>query len=159
MPMFIPVTEDDAPLAEFLRQWLQQEQLSLQMVTDSGEAQRLASDQPPDFVILDLNLPAEGGLDILRHIRAKKTDLPVLMVTGASLAEGRVRLLDARADDSLAKHFAFAELATRIRGALRRGSRPGRAVPKAGDLEIDRVARAVQRGGRYRPQSQGICAA
>ncbi len=69
------------------------------------------------------------------------------MVTGASLAEDQVRLLDAGADDSLAKPFEFAELAARIRAVLRRGSRPGRAVLKVGDLEIDRVAHAVQRGG------------
>ena len=69
------------------------------------------------------------------------------MVTGASLAEEHVRLLDAGADDSLAKPFEFAELAARIRAVLRRGSRPGRAVLKIADLEIDRVAHAVQRGG------------
>jgi len=146
-PMRILVAEDDAPLADFLQQRLQQEQFSVQMVSDGGEAQRLASDQPYDFVILDLNSPAEGGLEVLRHIRAKKPDLPVLMVTPAGLAEERVRLLDAGADDSLAKPFAFAELAARIRAVLRRGSRPGRVVLKVGDLEIDRVAHAVQRGG------------
>src|SRR5580658_3602669 len=148
LPMRILVAEDDAPLAEFLYQRLQQEQFSVQMVADGGEAQRMASDQPYDFVVLDLNLlAAAGGLDVLRHIRAKKPDLPVLMVTAANVVEDRVRLLDAGADDSLAKPFAFAELAARIRAVLRRGSRPGRAVLKVDDLEIDRVAHAVQRGG------------
>jgi DNA-binding response OmpR family regulator len=118
------------------------------MVADSGETQRLASDQPYDFVILDLNLPAEAGLELLRNIRAKKPDLPVLVVTAANLAEERVRLLDAGADDYLARPFAFAELAARIRAVLRRGGRPARAVLKIGDLEIDRVAHAVQRGGQ-----------
>src|ERR1700720_1714228 len=145
--MRILVAEDDAPLAEFLHQRLQQEEFSAQMVADGGEAQRLAFDQPYDFVILDLNFPPEGGLDVLRNIRAKKPDLPVLMVTSANLAEERGRGLDAGADDSLAKPFSFAELAARIRAVLRRGSRPGRAVLKVGDLEIDRVAHAVQRGG------------
>jgi DNA-binding response OmpR family regulator len=146
--MRILVAEDDAPLAEFLHQRLQQEQFSVQMVSDGAEAQRLASDQPYDFVVLDLNSRPEGGLDVLRKIRAKKPDLPVLMVTGASQADERVRLLDAGADDSLAKPFAFAELAARIRAVLRRGSRPGRAVLKIADLEVDRVAHVVQRGGR-----------
>ncbi len=147
VPMRILVAEDDAPLAEFLHQRLQQEQFSVQMVSDGGEALRLASDQPYDFVILDLNQRPEGGLTVLRNIRAKKPDLPVLMVTGANLAEERVRLLDAGADDSLAKPFAFAELAARIRAVLRRGSRPGRAVLRIDDLEIDRVTHLVQRGG------------
>lgn len=146
--MRILVAEHDAPLAEFLHQRLQQEQFSVQMVADSGETQRLASDQTYDFVILDLNLPAEAGLELLRNIRAKKPDLPVLVVTAANLAEERVRLLDAGADDYLARPFAFAELAARIRAVLRRGGRPARAVLKIGDLEIDRVAHAVQRGGQ-----------
>src|SRR5271168_471403 len=94
LPMRILVAEDDAPLAEFLHQRLQQEQFAVQMVASGGEAQKLASDQPYDFVILDLNLPAEAGLDALRQIRAKKPDLPVLMVTAANVAEDRVRLLD-----------------------------------------------------------------
>jgi DNA-binding response OmpR family regulator len=145
--MRILVAEDDAPLAELLHKRLQQEQFSVQMVADGGEAQRLAFDQPYDFVILDLNLPAQGGLDVLRNIRAKKPDLPVLMVTGGNLAEERIRLLDAGADDSLAKPFAFAELAARIRAVLRRGNRPGRALLKIADLEIDRVSHAVQRAG------------
>jgi DNA-binding response OmpR family regulator len=145
--MRILVAEDDAPLAELLHKRLQQEQFSVQMVADGGEAQRLAFAQPYDFVILDLNLLAQGGLDVLRNIRAKKPDLPVLMVTGGNLAEERVRLLDAGADDSLAKPFAFAELTARIRAVLRRGNRPGRVVLKVADLEIDRVTHAVQRAG------------
>ena len=74
--MRILVAEDDAPLAEFLHQRLQQEQFSVQMVSDGGEAQRLASDQPYDFVILDLDLSTEGGLDVLRHIWAKNPIYP-----------------------------------------------------------------------------------
>ena len=145
--MRILVAEGNAPLGEFLHQRLQQEQFSVQMVSDVGEAQRLASDQPYDFLILDLNLSAEGDLNVLRHIRAKKPDLPVLMLTAANLVEDRVRLLDAGADDSLVKPFAFAELAARIRAVLRRGSRPASALLKVADLEVDRVSHVVQRGG------------
>jgi DNA-binding response OmpR family regulator len=64
MPMRVLVAEDDAPLAEFLHQRLQQEKFSVHMVSDGGEAQRLATDQPYDFVVLDLNLPAESGLEV-----------------------------------------------------------------------------------------------
>jgi DNA-binding response OmpR family regulator len=145
--MRILVAEDDAPLADFLHQQLQQEQFSVQIVADGGEAQRMASDQPYDLVILDLNQRAEKGMDVLRSIRAKKPDLPVVMVTGGNQVEERVRLLNAGADDSLPKPFAFAELAARIRAVLRRGGRPARAVLRVDDLEIDRVARAVSRAG------------
>ncbi len=146
--MRILVAEDDAPLAEFLNQRLQQEQFSVQVVSDGREAQRLASDQPYDLVLLDLSLPGAGGLDVLRGIRLKKPDLPVLIVTGASMVEERVRGLDAGADDYLAKPFAFAELAARIRAVLRRGNRPARSVLQIEDLELDRVAHTVRRGNR-----------
>jgi DNA-binding response OmpR family regulator len=146
--MRILVAEDDAPLADFLHQQLQQEQFSVQMVADGGEAQRMASDQPYDLVVLDLNLRAERGMDVLRGIRAKKPDLPVVMVTGGNLVDERVRLLNAGADDSLAKPFAFAELAARIRAVLRRGNRPACAVLQVADLEVDRVAHAVTRAGQ-----------
>jgi DNA-binding response OmpR family regulator len=124
-----------------------QEQFAVQMVSDGKEAQRLATDQSYDLVILDLNLPGAPGLDVLRHIRSKKPDLPVLIVTGSSMVEERVRGLDAGADDYVAKPFAFAELAARIRAVLRRGSRPAQAVITVGDLALDRVTHTVQRGG------------
>lgn len=146
--MRILVAEDDAPLADSLHQQLLQEHFSVQMVADGGEAQRMAADQPYDLVILDLNRRAESGLDALRGIRAHKPDLPVVMVAAASGVEDRVRCLDAGADDSLTKPFAFAELAARIRAVLRRGSRPARVILKIEDLEIDRVAHAVRRSGR-----------
>jgi len=144
--MRILVAEDDVPLAEFLHQRLEQEQFSVKMVSNGPEAEQLASGQPYDLVILDLNLPGAGGLEVLRLIHSKKPDLPVLMVTDASMVEERIRGLDAGADDYVAKPFAFAELAARIRAILRRGSRPARALLQVGDLELDRVSRAVRRG-------------
>ncbi len=144
--MRILVAEDDPPLAEFLHQRLQEEQFAVQVVSDGREAEKMASNQSYDLVVLDLNLPGTGGLDVLREIRAKKPDLPVLIVTGASMVEERVRGLDAGADDCLAKPFAFAELAARIRAVLRRGNRPTRAVLQIDDLELDRINRTVRRG-------------
>jgi len=108
----------------------------------------MVSDQCYDLVVLDLNLSGKGGLDVLREIRAKKPDLPVLIVTGASKVEERIRGLDAGADDCVAKPFAFAELAARIRAVLRRGNRPARAILQIDDLELDRVNRTVRRGNR-----------
>jgi DNA-binding response OmpR family regulator len=145
--MRILVAEDDAPLAEFLHQRLQQEQFAVQVVSNGTEAQRLASDQSYDLVILDLNQPGGDGLDVLRGIRSKRPDIPVMMVTGASMVEERVRGLDAGADDYVAKPFAFAELAARIRAVLRRGNRPARAMLQVDDLELDRVTHIVHRGG------------
>jgi len=97
--MRILVAEDDAPLADFLRQRLVQEQFAVQFTSDGIEAQRLAANQAFDLVILDLNLPGTGGLAVLRNIRSRKPDLPVMVMTGSSVVEERVRGLDAGADD------------------------------------------------------------
>ncbi len=145
--MRILVAEDDAPLADSLRQQLVQEQFAVQLASDGIEAQRLAANQAFDLVILDLNLPGTAGLDILRNIRSHKPDLPVMVVAGSSQVEERVRGLDAGADDYVAKPFAFAELAARIRAVLRRGNRPASAVLTIADLAVDRVSHTVQRAG------------
>jgi DNA-binding response OmpR family regulator len=144
--MRILVAEDDAPLAEFLQQRLQQEQFAVHVVSDGKEAQKLASDQPYDLVLLDTDLAGVGGLEVLRGIRSRNPDLPILLMTGAAKVEERVRGLDAGADDYVAKPFAFAELAARIRAVQRRGNRLTRAVLQVDDLVLDRVSHAVRRG-------------
>lgn len=145
--MRILVAEDDTSLADFLCQELQKEQFAVQVVADGIEAQELASYQHYDLVLLDLALPGASGLDVLRGIRSKMPDLPVLIITGAARVEERVRGLDAGADDYVSKPFVFAELSARIRAVLRRGGRSARAVLQIADLEIERVTHAVQRGG------------
>jgi DNA-binding response OmpR family regulator len=146
--MRILVAEDDAPLAEFLHQRLLQEQFAVQMVSTGPEAQRFASDHSYDLVVLDLNRNGTAALDVLRGIRLKKPDQPVLMVAGANVVEDRVRGLDAGADDYVAKPFEVAELAARIRAVVRRNNRSGRSMLQVGDLELDRISHAVQRHGR-----------
>jgi two-component system copper resistance phosphate regulon response regulator CusR len=146
--MRILVAEDDAPLAEFLHQRLLQEQFAVQMVSTGPEAQRFASDQSYDLVVLDLNRNGTAALDVLRGIRSKKPDQPVLMVAGANVVEDRVRGLDAGADDYVAKPFEVAELAARIRAVVRRNNRSGRSMLQVADLELDRISHSVQRHGR-----------
>ena len=146
--MRILVAEGDAPLAEFLHQRLEQQQFSTRVVSSGHEAEQVASDQPCDLVILDLDLPGPDRQDILRGIRSRNPDLPVVLVTGADMVEERVRGLDAGADDCLAKPFVFAELAARIRAVLRRANRPARAVLQVADLELDRVSHCVRRSSQ-----------
>src|SRR5260370_9012297 len=148
--MRIPVAGDDAPLAEFLQQRLEQQQFTVQVVSTGTEAEQMASARPCDLVLLDLNLPVARGLEVLRSIGASKPDLPVVMVTCASMIDERVRELDAGADDCLAKPFAFDELAARIRAVFRRASRRVSAVIQIEDLELDRVSHIV------RPPSHAI---
>jgi DNA-binding response OmpR family regulator len=125
-----------------------QEQFAVQVVSTEGRPSVLATDQPYDVALLDLNHGDAAGLELLQNIRAKNPDLPVLIVTNASLVEERVRGLDAGADDYIAKPFAFAEPAARIRAVLRRNNRSAHAVLTVEDLTVDRVAHTVQRAGR-----------
>jgi len=145
--MKILVAEGDAPLAEFLSQRLQHEQFVVQIATSVLDAHRLAADQPFDLVLLDLNLGGALGLDILRNIRARKPNLPVMLMTGTGVLEERIRALDAGADDFVSKPFAYAELAARIRAVLRRGARSGHLILEVCDLKLDRLSHTVQRAG------------
>ena len=92
-------------------------------------------------------LPGRSGFQVLRDIRARKADLPVLMLTAKDSLEDRVTGLDAGADDYMGKPFALAELSARLRALLRRGQVPDTRL-RVADLEIDTVRRKVSRGGR-----------
>jgi len=103
--------------------------------------------RPCDLALLDLALPCAAGIDALRHIRAKKLELPVVFLTSLQSVDERARCLDAGADDLVPKPFAFTELAARIRAVLRRGNHAMRAQLKVEDLVMDRLSHSVHRSG------------
>jgi DNA-binding response OmpR family regulator len=154
--MRILVAEDDAPLAEFLHQWLLQEKFAVQMMASGPEAQRFASDQSYDLVVLDLNRNGSVGLDALRSIRLQKPDQPVLMVARANVVEDRVRGLNAGADDFVAKPFEVAELAARIRAVVRRGNRTGRSFAGERSEVGSHHPRRASAGPPNRSEPKGI---
>src|SRR5207244_13430245 len=104
--MRILVAEADAPLAEFLRQRLQQEQFAVHVVSNGKEAEQLASDPAYDLVLLDLNLPGIGWLVVLRGIRSKGPALAVVIVSDCSMVEYGVRGRAAGPVDYYAGRFA-----------------------------------------------------
>jgi len=146
--MRILVAENDVPLADFLRQKLEAEQFSVELIPGTQEAQRLVVERPCDLALLDLNLPCAAGIEALRHIRARKPDLPVVFLTSLGSVEDRTQCLDAGADDIVPKPFAFPELAARIRAVMRRGTRASRAQLQVEDLVMDRLSHSVQRSGQ-----------
>ena len=112
-----------------------------------------------DAVVLDLMLPGRSGFQVLRDIRARKRELPVLILTAKDSLEERVAGLDSGADDYMVKPFALAELSARLRALLRRGAARETTL-RVGDLEIDTVKRAGAPGRTpHRPEAQGIRAA
>jgi two-component system copper resistance phosphate regulon response regulator CusR len=146
--MRILIAEDDEALARFVRQGLESEHYSVDVMPDGEQARTAATEFEYDVVILDLNLPKLDGVSVLRHLRSKKPSLPVLVLTQRTRVEDRVQCLDTGADDYLAKPFSFSELSARIRALVRRSHLPSESVLVAADLRLDRVQRLVERAGR-----------
>ncbi|MFY9740699.1 MAG: response regulator transcription factor [Candidatus Sulfotelmatobacter sp.] len=146
--MRILIAEDDAALAGFIRQGLQGEHYTVDMVEDGEQARAMGTEFDYDLVILDLNLPKLDGVSVLRHLRLKRPSLPMLVLTQRSRVEDRVQCLDIGADDYLPKPFSFNELSARIRALLRRSHLPSGSVLVVEDLKLDRVEHRAERAGR-----------
>ena len=145
--MRILLAEDDAPVARFVRKGLEAEHYAVDVASDGEEAQCMIDAFDFDLAILDLNLPRVDGLEVLKHARARKASLPILVLTARSGIEARVKGLDLGADDYLGKPFSFIELAARVRALLRRNHQPVEVKLRVADLEMDRVERRVTRAG------------
>jgi two-component system copper resistance phosphate regulon response regulator CusR len=145
--MRILVVEDERKVASFIQSGLEQDGYAVDVLDDGDEAGVQAGMIDYDCVVLDLMLPGRSGFQVLRDIRAKKADLPVIILSAHAAPEERVAGLNAGADDYMAKPFVIAELSARIRALLRRG-KPRELKLRVGDLEIDTMRRRVTRGGR-----------
>ena len=124
--MRILIAEDDTALAGFVRKGLEAEHYAVDVSADGEQARALATEFDYDLIVLDLNLPRLDGIAILKDVRNRKAQLPILILTARGRVEDRVQCLDSGADDYLVKPFSFSELSARIRALLRR-SRLGRA--------------------------------
>jgi DNA-binding response OmpR family regulator len=145
--MRILVVEDDRKVASFIQGGLQREGHAVDVLHDGGGAGAQACAVDYDAVVLDLMLPERSGFQVLRDIRARKAEIPVMILTAKDGIDERVTGLDSGADDYMVKPFALAELSARLRALLRRG-RPHESTLHVGDLEMDTVRRAVRRAGQ-----------
>ena len=145
--MRILVVEDDLKVAAFIQRGLEEEGYAVDVLHDGSDAGDQARVIDYDAAVLDLMLPGRSGLQVLRDLRARKGDLPVLILTAKDSLDERVAGLDAGADDYMVKPFALAEVSARLRAILRRGS-PRQVRLQVADLELDPVKRVVTRGGR-----------
>src|SRR5262245_4530445 len=144
--MRVLVVEDDQKVAGFIQKGLEEEGLAVDVLNDGDSAGVQARLLDYDCVVLDLMLPGRSGLQILRDIRARKAELPVLILSAQASAEERVAGLNGGADDYMGKPFILAEVSARIRALLRRG-KPRETKLRVGDLEVDTIRRRVSRGG------------
>jgi two-component system response regulator MprA len=146
----ILVVDDERAVRESLRRALELEGYEIELAEDGLQAlDRLAREDHPDAVILDVLMPGIDGLEVCRTLRGRGSRLPVLMLTARTQVEDRVEGLDAGADDYLTKPFALEELLARVRALLRRSGDDGAGIDKLSfaDLELDPGTREVTRGG------------
>ena len=136
MKLFL--AEDDAVLSDALLANLSRSGFVTDHAADGLEAEAalLAGDYAA--VILDIGLPGQNGLSVLRKVRAAKPSLPILLLTALDGIEDRVAGLDTGADDYLAKPFEFVELEARLKALLRRVRAIPADQPTLGKLRLDR---------------------
>jgi two-component system response regulator QseB len=146
--MRVLLVEDDAMIGNSVREGLRQDGFTVDWVTDGRAADAALNAENYGAVLLDLGLPQIGGMEILRRLRARGGDVPVLIVTASDAIDQRIHGLDSGADDYLVKPFDLDELAARLRAVSRR--KTGRAAPvlRQGDLTLDPATREVSMLGR-----------
>jgi two-component system KDP operon response regulator KdpE len=140
------LVEDELPILRFLRASLAGEGYRTAEAETGGRALKLAAQQPPDLVVLDLGLPDLDGQEVLRRLR-EWLRAPIVVLSARDQEQQKVAALDGGADDYLTKPFGTAELLARIRVALRHAARAGAegetSAYSRGDLTVDLAARRV----------------
>ena len=144
--MRILLVEDNRALSEWLSRVLQREGYAVECAYDGEDANLRLRAQCYDLVILDLALPRMDGEEVLRRLRKRDDNVPVLILTARDTVEGRVGGLDGGADDYMAKPFDVAELEARIRVLLRRRANHRNPVLRVGDLAFDSNTREFSVG-------------
>ena len=159
--MTVLVVDDDRAIREAVVRAIKFDGMEAEAVATAREAlQRVNGEHGtrPDLLILDLGLPDLDGLDVVKQIRARGDDIPVLVLTARTQISDRVAGLDAGADDYLPKPFALPELLARVQALLRRiqldaavdtDVLPDGEVYKIEDLVVDPTAYRATRNGRH----------
>ena len=146
--MRILIAEDDAELADGLTGVLRQTGHAVDWVGDGRAADCALRGTPFDLLILDLGLPKLDGLEVLRRLRAQRSETMVLILSARDELEARIRGLDLGADDYLVKPFAVSELEARIRALARRRSGFRGAEARCGSLILDGAGQGISFDGR-----------
>ena len=142
------VIEDDKSVSQLIRLYLAEDGYRVLNAEDGLSGLKMATEESPDIVLLDLNLPGMDGIEVCRNIR-EKFDLPIIMVTARVEEDDRLDGLDMGADDYVSKPFSPRELVARVNAVIRRTSRANKKQKeigeqfKLGDLVIDLSRRSA----------------
>jgi DNA-binding response OmpR family regulator len=147
--MRILVIEDDAKIASFIVNGLEQAGFAVDHAADGEDGLLMATSAPYDAAVIDLMLPGRDGLSVIAAMRREKIVTPVIILSARRSVEDRVKGLETGSDDYLVKPFTFAELLARLQALIRRSSRttePSRLT--VGELSVDLMTREVVRSGQ-----------
>jgi len=145
-PLVLAV-DDEPGVLRLIKLELATQGLRVVTATDGEEGLRMAEQQRPDLVVLDIMMPDISGLEVMRRLR-ERSSVPIILLTAKDHDQDKVRGLDLGADDYLIKPFNPEELSARVRAVLRRGVRPADGeenVVTIGDVEIDLSRRLVKK--------------
>ena len=144
----ILIVEDEPGIASFLQKGLRAEGFSTMVAEDGLSAAAIARDDAFDLVILDLGLPGKTGQEVLREMRSRGEQMPVVILTARNSEQDTVAGFEGGADDYVTKPFSFQELLARVRARLRDIPTADATVVEAGDLILDLRTRKLRVEGR-----------
>ncbi len=144
IPLRILIVEDNHPLADGIAKSFRTDGHGVDVIYHGTEADQYLNRESADLIILDINLPGLSGLQVLRNLRRKNVQTPVLLLTARATLTDKVDGLDLGADDYLEKPFDLAELKARARALMRRADKRINEVIRVGQLEFDPIARRIK---------------
>jgi two-component system cell cycle response regulator CtrA len=145
--MRVLLIEDDSAIAQSIKLMLQSEGFNVYKTALGEEGVELGKIYDYDIILLDLNLPDMSGLDVLRQLRAGRVNTPVIILSGSSEVDIKVKTLGGGADDYLTKPFHKDELIARIHAVVRRSKGHAQSVIKTGEILVNLDARTVEVNG------------
>ena len=149
----IMIVDDETAILDVLTTYFKDEGFAVITACDGADAVRVALNERPDLMLLDLNLPSMSGVEVFRKVRAEY-DVPVIMLTSRVNEVDRVVGLELGADDYIGKPFSPREVVARVKGVLRRyrhAAQKGSQEPdiqRVNELSIDRTGHEVRLGGK-----------
>ncbi|HJX93109.1 MAG TPA: response regulator transcription factor [Pyrinomonadaceae bacterium] len=145
----ILIVEDEPAMVQGLRDNFEYEGYEVISALDGSAGLEMALNGNPDLVVLDVMMPKMSGLDVCKHLKVKKPNLPIIMLTARGQEIDKVVGLELGADDYVTKPFSIRELMARVKAVLRRvNPQPDVDVYKFSDVEVNVKANEVLRGGR-----------
>ncbi|WP_349899681.1 response regulator transcription factor [Parafrigoribacterium soli] len=151
-PVRVVVVDDEASLSDLVGMALRYEGWDVRTAADGQSALSTIREFKPDVVVLDVMLPDNDGLQVLRRMRADGRDIPVLFLTAKDALDDRIAGLTAGGDDYVTKPFSLEELVARLRGLIRRSTLvitdAVDPILRVGELTLDEESYEVRRGDR-----------